>query len=195
MRALFPTFVLQKPLKLDPKIHRELKRTTLKLPEVDEAGMSWSTKNYPNGYTSYGSLSELHRQFTVFDTLKKSLDREVKAFCKKAGITFQRGELRLSSLWVNIMPKNCYHAFHAHPNSIVSGTYYLNVPKKTSPLRLEDPRVGLFMACPPRPIRVDLLPRAGEVILFESWLKHEVPPHYTEEERLSVSFNYDWIQD
>jgi uncharacterized protein (TIGR02466 family) len=194
MKSFFKTAVLQKRLSLTPAIRAELKRTALKLPEIDHHGARWSKKNYPNGYTSYGSLSELHQQFSVFEQLKRALDREAKAYVKKLGMTFPRGKLDLSSLWVNIMPKNCYHAFHIHPNSVLSGTYYLQVPKGTSPLRIEDPRVGLFMASPPRRIQADLTPKAGDVILFESWLKHEVPPHHTNDERISVSFNYDWFQ-
>jgi uncharacterized protein (TIGR02466 family) len=194
MKQFFETRIEQKRLGLKPAIQAELKRTALKLPEVDHDGRAWSKKNYPNGYTSYGSLSELHAQFSVFDALKRALDREVKTYVKKIGLTFPRGELALSSLWVNIMPKNCYHAFHLHPNSVVSGTYYLSVPKGSSPLRIEDPRSALFMASPPRKIQQDLTPKAGEVILFESWLKHEVPPHHSNEDRISVSFNYDWFQ-
>jgi uncharacterized protein (TIGR02466 family) len=30
------------------------------------------------------------------------------------------------------------------------------------------------------------------VILFESWLRHEVPPARFSGERVSVSFNYAW---
>ena len=193
MRHFFETFVEQKKLKLSPKIIHELKKTTRSLPQIDESGVEWSTKNYPNGYTSYGSLSDLHRQFTVFERLKEALDKEVNAYAKALKLKFPHGELKLSSLWVNIMPKNCYHAFHFHPNSVVSGTYYLDVPKNTSPLRIEDPRAGLFMAAPPRPIQADLKPKSGDVILFESWLKHEVPPHQTAGTRISISFNYDWI--
>jgi uncharacterized protein (TIGR02466 family) len=44
-------------------------------------------------------------------------------------------------------------------------------------------------------MQIDLTPKPGEIILFESWMKHEVPPNRTEGERISVSFNYDWIQD
>jgi len=29
--------------------------------------------------------------------------------------------------------------------------------------------------------------------LFESWLRHEVAPNPTDEERISVSFNYSWF--
>ncbi len=195
MKYFFQTAVEQKSLKLNPKTLAEIKRTALKLPEIDEAGVEWCKSNYRNGYTSYGSLSRLDQQFSVFDELKRALDREVKAYCKKIGIKVPRGEILLSSLWVNLMPKDCYHAFHIHPNSVVSGTFYVSVPKKTSPLRIEDPRTSRFMALPPRPIRVDLQPKAGDVILFESWLNHEVPPHFSNETRVSVSFNYDWIQD
>ena len=35
-------------------------------------------------------------------------------------------------------------------------------------------------------------PAAGEVLLWESWLRHEVPLHMAEEDRISVSFNYGW---
>jgi len=34
---------------------------------------------------------------------------------------------------------------------------------------------------------------AGQVVLFESWLRHEVPSHPTAAERVSVSFNYNWF--
>jgi uncharacterized protein (TIGR02466 family) len=32
----------------------------------------------------------------------------------------------------------------------------------------------------------------GEVLLWESRLRHEVPMNLAEEERVSVSFNYEW---
>ena len=34
--------------------------------------------------------------------------------------------------------------------------------------------------------------RAGHVLLFESWLRHEVAANRTTAERISVSFNYNW---
>jgi len=35
-------------------------------------------------------------------------------------------------------------------------------------------------------------PEVGEVLLWESWLRHEMPMNMSEEERISVSFNYGW---
>jgi len=35
--------------------------------------------------------------------------------------------------------------------------------------------------------------QAGDVVLFESWLRHEVPPNPIAAERISISFNYNWF--
>jgi uncharacterized protein (TIGR02466 family) len=34
---------------------------------------------------------------------------------------------------------------------------------------------------------------AGSLLLFESWLRHEVPANLVAGERISVSFNYGWF--
>jgi uncharacterized protein (TIGR02466 family) len=77
----------------------------------------------------------------------------------------------------------------------------VQTPRGCSGLKLEDPRLDRFMAAPPR--RGDGKPenqpwvtipaRAGHVVLFESWLRHEVPPNTSAGERVSVSFNYNWF--
>ena len=39
---------------------------------------------------------------------------------------------------------------------------------------------------------VYVAPDVGDVLLWESWLRHEVPMNMAEDERISVSFNYGW---
>ena len=83
---------------------------------------------------------------------------------------------------------------------MISGTTYVAMPKGTSALKLEDPRLPMMMTAPlrdkkaPQELRsfVYLTPAVGEVLLWESWLRHEVPMNMSEEERVSVSFNYGW---
>lgn len=193
IHSLFATQVYQAPLGLEPRVLKEIRRTALSLREIDEPGVEWCRQNYVGGYTSYGSMSRLHEQFTPFERLKQKLDPVVRRFARQLGMEFETGELALSALWVNVMPRNCYHAFHLHPLSVISGTYYVTVGKGASPLRIEDPRAAQFMAAPPRQFQHDLKPRDGEIILFESWLRHEVPPHQMAQDRISVSFNYDWL--
>ena len=57
------------------------------------------------------------------------------------------------------------------------------------------------MAAPPRAPTarrynrpwVTIPARPGELVLFESWLRHEVVPHRGPRERVSISFNYSWF--
>ena len=90
---------------------------------------------------------------------------------------------------------------HLHPLSTISGTYYVQTPRGSSGIKFEDPRLERMMAAPPR--RADADPRrrpwfvipaeAGHVVLFESWLRHEVAPNPVDAERISISFNYSWF--
>ena len=99
------------------------------------------------------------------------------------------------------MGPGSHHSFHLHPDSVISGTYYVKVPPNSGAFKVEDPRIACFMGSPPvkRNVRRDnsrymsLAPRARELVLFESWLKHEVPAHHAKSDRISVSFNYHWV--
>jgi uncharacterized protein (TIGR02466 family) len=40
---------------------------------------------------------------------------------------------------------------------------------------------------------VTLPARPGQLVLFESWLRHEVAANRSAAERVSISFNYSWF--
>lgn len=202
--SFFPTFIYQAPLaSTDRTLLRELRRESDIIRKIDQDGIEWSEKNYPRGFTSYGSMDKLHESSPTFGDLEKNLNRHVAKFARKQQWDLKSGRLKMSSCWVNIMPAGAAHSLHLHPLSVVSGTYYVSMPKGSSPIQFEDPRLERFMAQPPRlpnsrrelqPF-VTLEPREGEVVLFESWLRHGVPPlrEGLKGDRVSVSFNYDWV--
>ena len=84
---------------------------------------------------------------------------------------------------------------------MISGTTYVALPEGTSAIRFEDPRLQMMMAAPPRRKDapeglkqfVSVRPKVGDVLLWESWLRHEVPMNMAEDDRISVSFNYKWV--
>lgn len=170
------------------------------LAEDDAAGQRWCEEHGYPGYTSYASLDDLAWRFPVFKTLEKALDGHVAAFAKELDFNLQGKKLALDSLWVNLLAPGGMHGSHLHPHSIVSGTYYVAVPKGASAIKFEDPRLAMMMAAPPRKAKaraelkpfVSIAPTPGTVLLWESWLRHEVPLNEAEEERISVSFNYRW---
>lgn len=178
----------------------EMVASCYSIAEGDEAGQDWcETQGYP-GYTSYASLSDLPWRFPVFADLVRSLDAHVAAFARDLEFDLGGRALRLEDIWINILPEGGSHGSHIHPHSVISGTTYVAMPEGASALRLEDPRSARMMAAPPRlkaareEMRgfVYMRPEAGDVLMWESWLRHEVPMTMAEADRISVSFNYAW---
>ena len=178
----------------------ELEASCLAIAEDDEAGQDWCEANGYAGYTSYASLTDLPWRFPIFADLVKSLDAHVAAFADALAFDLGDKPLALDSLWINVLPEGGLHTGHLHPHSVISGTTYVAMPEGTSAIRFEDPRLPMMMAAPtrradaPRELRtfVSEAPRAGDVLLWESWLRHEVPMNMAEADRISVSFNYGW---
>jgi len=175
----------------------ELDHSIRMLAAEDRAGQAWSKAHGYRGYTSYASLNDLPARDPVFTDLVKLLNGHVRAFAEASHLDLTR-KLKLDSLWVNLLKPGGTHSGHIHPHSVISGTFYVAVPPGSGGLKLEDPRLPLMMAAPPRAEHapedsrsfVYAAPRPGMVLLWESWLRHEVPPHDGKGDRLSVSFNY-----
>lgn len=180
--------------------YAELHSSCDAIAEDDEAGQQWCEDNGYPGYTSYASLDDLPWRFPIFGALEKTLDKHVAAFCEDLGFDLQGRKLKCNSLWINILPEGGTHASHIHPHSVISGTTYVAMPEGTSALKLEDPRLPMMMNGPlvqktaGQELQrfVYIQPKVGDVLLWESWLRHEVPMNMAEEERISVSFNYNW---
>jgi len=202
-RSLFPTLVYSAPLQRQDwrQFNNALLRECRQLPLDDGAGVKWSRQNYPGGYTSYNSAPRMHQLSPTFAQLETKLKRHVKAYARSLELDLAGRPLSMTDCWVNIMPKGVVHGLHLHPLSTISGTYYVQTPKGAPGLKFEDPRLDRFMAAPPRLAdgRPENRPwivfpaEAGRVVLFESWLRHEVTPNPVDQERISISFNFNWF--
>jgi uncharacterized protein (TIGR02466 family) len=183
-----------------PRFNDDLADECARLREFDDDGRKWSATNYPGGYTSYATMNTLHRFSSTFTDLEKKLTRHVKAFAKSLDMDLRGREIHMTDCWVNIMPPTAAHSLHLHPLAFISGTYYVRTPKGCPGLKFEDPRLDRFMAAPPKipavrdenRIHTTYPAEAGNVILFESWLRHEVASNRVDDERISISFNYNW---
>jgi uncharacterized protein (TIGR02466 family) len=193
VRKLFPTLLYDADI--DAKLLPELAHSIRTLACDDKAGRKWSREhNYP-GYTSYASLDDLRRRDPALHDLGKILTRHARAFASELG---WEARPRLDSLWANLLKPGGHHSGHIHPHSILSGALYVEAPAGAGAIRFEDPRLGLMMAAPMR--RPDaapelqpflaLQPRPGLLLMWESWLRHEVLPGTGRGDRLSLSFNF-----
>lgn len=193
-RALFVTRLHEAEI-ADGDLLGELGRSIRVLAEDDSAGRAWSREHGYPGYTSYASLDDLPRRDPAFARLARLLTREAATFARELAWDARP---RLDSLWVNLLKGPGHHSAHIHPHSILSGTLYVDVPAGSGAIRFEDPRLAMMMAAPvrrddcPEALKpfVSVEPRPGLLLLWESWLRHEVLPGRSRAERLSISFNF-----
>jgi uncharacterized protein (TIGR02466 family) len=201
LRPLFVTHLYEASLADDPDFPdfiRELEQACRDLAATDEAGQAWSREQGYGGYTSYASIPDLPARGEVFAKLKAKLDVHADAFERDVGFDLGGLRMRLEDLWVNVLRPGEGHTSHIHPYNVMSGTLYVATPPGSGRLKLEDPRLPLMMSAPPR--RADVAEfvqtyfyaavAPGALLMWESWLRHEVPPNRAVEPRISLSFNY-----
>src|SRR6185312_9819734 len=153
LHHLFATPVYEASLTTDRNFENfraELEAACRMLAAEDAAGRAWCKANGYGGYTSYASLDDLPTRASVFGELKAKLDRHAAAFARELAFDLGRRRLKLDSLWVNVLKPGAAHSGHIHPHSVLSGTVYVVIPPGASALKLEDPRLPLMMAAPPR---------------------------------------------
>ena len=203
LRPLFVTQLYQASLAGErgfDALNADLEAACRMLASEDAAGRAWCRANGYGGYTSYASLDDLPTRASVFGDLKRRLDRHAGAFAEALALDLGRGRLRLDALWVNILKPGAGHSGHIHTHSVLSGTYYVAMPAGASALKLEDPRLPLMMTAPPRRADAEesaktfvyLRPEPGDLVIWESWLRHEALPNGAKDKRISISFNYGW---
>jgi uncharacterized protein (TIGR02466 family) len=195
---LFVTEIYRAALDNARALNADIEQTTKMLAKEDKAGRAWCKEHGYQGYTSYASLDDLVQRATCFDELVRAIKPHAEKFAGALQTDLGGKKLKLDNIWVNVLDPGGSHSGHIHPHCILSGTYYVRVPDGASSLKFEDPRLPMMMAAPsPREDAdeehrrfVYVAPKAGDLLLWESWLRHEVPPNRAASSRMSVSFNF-----
>ena len=198
LHTAFVTHIYQAMLAGPADLNSALEAACWAIAEGDLAGQAWGEEHGYPGYTSYASLNDLAWRDPSFAALTAALDRHVAAFAEAVGFDLGGRALVCNSLWINILDPDGLHSGHIHPHSVISGTYYVAIPEGASALRFEDPRLAMMMAAPQRRTEAaeelhvfrSFAPQPGMVLLWESWLRHEVLVNRADDPRISISFNY-----
>ena len=197
IETLYPTLIYRADGAGSQHLNRDLGDTAWRLAREDKAGQRWCAEHGYAGYTSYSSQADLAARYAAFARLEAIIGRHAAGFARSLQWDLRGGKPICDSLWVNILPEGGSHTSHLHTNAVLSGTYYVEVPEGSGALVFEDPRHAMLMAAPPRKAAapramqtyVSIEPEAGALILWESWLRHEVALNRANAARISVSFN------
>ncbi|HAA91223.1 MAG TPA: hypothetical protein DCE33_02170 [Rhodospirillaceae bacterium] len=145
-------------------------------------------------YTTLTNNNRLHqrpalREFTGL------VQQALAAFGEVMGYDLAPGDLEITQCWVNIYQTGMSQEIHHHPNNIMTGVYYLKAPADCSEILFHSPYADVMIRPPVieddplnNPIAA-IRPEPGDLIIFDSALRHSVPTSEIDGERISISFN------
>ena len=121
---------------LNKQLFKHIKAWAQREPTLDKtnSGGGWHSPTDMNHKPEYKLLCD--HLFVMMHEIFKDYGMEPK--------------VGLGNMWANINPPNAYNKYHIHPNSDFSGVYYIQVPKDSGCLWLEDPRPGANIQLPRR---------------------------------------------
>ncbi|MGI9273604.1 MAG: TIGR02466 family protein [Endozoicomonas sp.] len=181
------------------EFHAEMKPLIYQIREEDTKGITRSNMRQAGAWHSQVNL---HTQ-TAFSPLVEFITGQAREIFQDLGYDPDY-EPAIDTLWANISSRNAYNRAHIHPNSLWSGVYYVQVPEDAGRIFFIDPRTQAMHYTPrydPDKKREALTwnevffePQEGRLILFPSWLQHEVEPNMSSltgeaGNRISISFN------
>jgi|688.fasta_scaffold630023_2 uncharacterized protein (TIGR02466 family) len=128
-------------------------------------------------------------------SLIEKINLNSNTFLKK--VFLSKHNISVINLWININEYKDYNILHEHPNSILSGVFYVKAPENSGSIVFKnDSDIRYYMNYE---LTDDLnnynasmwsFPALeNNLYLFPSWLKHYVEPNLSNESRVSISFN------
>ncbi len=181
INSIFPT-----PIYMS-KLDREL--TSLELKFVD--------KHKKDFYKNDGNITSNNNYILnekPFSNIKKELDLRVKDYFDKVISSANNITPYITQSWLNYTETNQYHHKHAHPNSLVSGVFYINCHEEYDKIKFFNDRYQII-----KPEVKDyniwnsetwwFSVKTGDVILFPSSLTHMVETKEGTNTRISLAFN------
>jgi uncharacterized protein (TIGR02466 family) len=189
--ALWPTLLLRQEIpgyEVPNKMLRDL------ILELDHSKQDLTT--------DYRRQDFLQNEHPSVKWLVQCFHVSVKQYMQKQGIQYETNWSLQA--WPNINRRGDYHGLHNHPHCYLSGTYYVDVPnqeasnsnrKDLAPgeISFYDPRAQANMTAvkndPQIEAEYSILPKSGSLLVWPAWLHHFVHPNFSDEPRISVSFN------
>jgi len=192
IELLFPSPIQITMVESAPQMNPGLLKAVENIRKVTPNGRpdSWMS----TVYTTLNTADRLH-SLPEFAGLAEIIMGEVRAFGDALGINHRDYPFRFVDCWFNIYGPKDGQEGHVHPNSVISGSYYLKAPEGCSGIMFHSPMADEMYMPPNREINAlntlgaEMPVQEGALVLFRSWLKHSVRPSPTTDERISISFN------
>jgi len=181
VHQLFPEPVYSS--KLDRALTKKELKTIAKYKEetYKNEGNITSNDNYVLENKTLKNLKE--------DLRKKVIDYFDKVICTSNSII-----PHITQSWINYTETNQFHHRHSHPNSYVSGVFYIDAKKEVDQIKFYKPGQKTFDLSVVQFTNFNSASwgcsvQTGDVVLFPSYLHHGVEKKKGPDTRISLSFN------
>ncbi len=189
IKNLFPTPVKFSNLTLSTALLQQ------EVKELFSLGYDSDLKSGVNGtrLDITNKLLEEKKPQTIIKLLTH-IQQEVYNYCKEVNIKPQY----ITQSWINVNPTNSINVRHSHPGSVLSGAYYVKYPTDAnSPLSFYRSRefsdYGWSSMSLDQNIELQSIfkyfPVDNDLVIFPSFVEHDVLPNQSNEDRISLSFN------
>lgn len=156
-----------------------------------EKPFSWEQEVKTNINYRWNSIKDFNLK-----NLYNYIDKHVKLYWQETMPTEQKN-IFMAHSWFNITKNGGGQEWHAHTDSIISGTYYYKTTGKEGRIGFKNSspftKNGIFPSGSRTPERQYIEVNEGMLILFPGWLDHQVEVNTTNNDRITIAFNYQTI--
>lgn len=145
-------------------------------------------------YTTITNNCALHER-PAFKEFNDIVMQCLTKFGELMSYPLAENDLRITQCWVNIYQHGMSQEIHNHANHIMTGVYYVKAPPNCSKIMFHSYNADTMIRppiehdTPYNTLTAAYTPEPGDLVVFDSALRHSVPVNQAEGERISVSFN------
>ena len=188
---LFSSPVFHYNLDNHKELNKELENYILSLKNQNKEGQK---KSNIGGWHSPFFDIENNNVAKKFANIMEKFYKDV--IMSDMGWKYENQKVNIEAMWSIINKKGSFNIQHNHPNSYLSAAYYVRHPEKSGGIKFYDPREQKSMRYPKiikhgefSSATVQIEPQEGDLLIFPSYLYHDVGINSSDEDRIVVSFN------
>lgn len=158
---------------------------------LEKSAAELKNKNQSVNRSNRGGFHSTNLNFKNYEELSEKILEHGNIYAKELNYP----EVAHDNIWCNINTKGDHNVIHSHPNTRISGVYYVKTPENCGNIIFYSPafhvllQSNLYTDNEYSALTWHMPAIKGMLYLFPSWLLHTVQPNMSEEERISFAFN------
>ena len=191
IHKLFSSPVFQFQVDNYESINKSLTEYIYKLKKEDDKGIKrsnvngWHSKNF-----------KIEKDNVPYNFIKTIHGYVKEVIVDGFGWRYIPEKVGISEIWSIINKKGTFNTSHNHPGSYLSAAYYVKAPDECGDIHFFDPNEIKKFNSPPIENRTELSAsgfsiraQEGSLLIFPSYLYHDVGKNLSNEDRIVISFN------